>query len=145
MPFLVGPLVGLLFMVPFLHVLSIPLGIILLWLQPSEITWQNTWWWIIFAPIGVDVFGQFLDDWVLSPMIQGKTTEMDMPTILFASMAGGALAGMYGLLVAIPVAACIRIVVKELFWPRFRRWARGEERDFLPLSSSDEPPATKTR
>lgn len=137
-PFIIGPLVGLLFMVPFLHVLSIPIGIILLWLQPSSLEFQNTWWWIIFAPIAVDVLGQFLDDWVLSPIIQGKTTEMDMPTILFASMAGGALAGMYGLLVAIPVAACIRILVKELFWPKFRRWARGEERDFLPISSSEE-------
>jgi predicted PurR-regulated permease PerM len=141
MPFLVGPLVGLLFIVPFLHILSIPLGIILLWLQPSSLAWQNTWWWILFAPIGVDLLGQFLDDWVLSPVIQGKTTNMDTPTILFASMAGGTLAGLYGLLVAIPVAACIRILVMELFWPKFRRWARGEERDFLPIASDDSAPA----
>lgn len=138
MPFLVGPLVGLLFMVPFLHILSIPLGILLLWLQPSPIAWQNTWWWILFAPIGIDLIGQFLDDWVLSPVIQGKTTEMDMPTILFASLAGGTLAGMYGLLVAIPVAACIRILVKEVFWPKFRAWAQGKERDFLPIASAEE-------
>lgn len=138
MPLVVGPIAGLLYIVPFLHILTIPIGILLLWLQPSAIEWQNTWWWIIIAPIAVDVSGQFLDDWVLTPTIQGKTTEMDAPTILFASMAGGALAGMYGLLVAIPVAACIKILVKEIFWPKFRRWARGETRDFLPIDSADE-------
>jgi predicted PurR-regulated permease PerM len=138
-PLVIGPIAGLLYIVPFLHILSIPVGIILLWLQPSSIEWQNNWWWIIFAPVVVDVAGQFLDDWVLSPTIQGKTTNMDTPTILFASMAGGALAGMYGLLVAIPVAACLRILIQELFLPRFRRWARGQERDFLPISSDDAP------
>lgn len=141
MPLVVGPLAGMLYIVPFLHLLSVPVGIILLWLQPSSIEWQNAWWWIVFAPFGVDLCGQFLDDWVLSPTIQGKTTNMDTPTILFASMAGGALAGMYGLLVAIPVAACVRILFQDLFWPKFRRWARGQERDFLPISSEETPKA----
>lgn len=139
-PLIVGPIAGLLYIVPFVHLISIPVGILLLWLQPSDLDWQNHWWWIIFAPIGVDVFGQFLDDWVLSPMIQGKTTNMDAPTILFASMAGGTLGGMYGLLIAIPVAACIKILISDLFWPRFRRWARGEERDFLPIESDESAP-----
>ena len=58
---------------------------------------------------------------------------MDTPTILFASIAGGSLAGIYGLLVAIPAAACIKILLREVFWPRVRRWAEGKERDFLPL------------
>ena len=79
------------------------------------------------------VLDQLLDDYVLTPAIQGKNTNMDTPTILFASIAGGSLAGIYGLLVAIPAAACIKILLREVFWPRVRRWAEGKERDFLPL------------
>ena len=83
--------------------------------------------------VGVWMLGQFMDDYVLTPRIQGKTTGMDTPTILFASLAGGVLAGVYGLLIAIPVAACIKILLKEVFWPRFKAWSEGRRRDFLPI------------
>ena len=131
-PLLLGPLVGMLFIVPFVHVIGVPIAIVLMALDPSGAAWSH-WWWIVFAPIGVYVGAQLLDDWVLSPTIQGKNTGMDTPTILFASFAGGALAGVYGLLLAIPVAACIGILLKEVFWPKFRAWGKGKERDFLPI------------
>ena len=53
--------------------------------------------------------------------------------ILFSSIAGGVLAGFYGLLLAIPVAACVKILLNEVFWPRFKKWAEGKEQDFLPI------------
>ena len=52
---------------------------------------------------------------------------------LFVSLAGGVLAGFYGLLLAIPVGACLKILLNEVFWPRFRQWAEGRARDFLPI------------
>jgi predicted PurR-regulated permease PerM len=81
----------------------------------------------------VYVCAQLLDDWVLTPTIQGKTTDLSIPLILFASIAGGALAGIYGLLIAIPAAACLKIVLDEVVWPKFKAWAAGRERDFLPI------------
>jgi predicted PurR-regulated permease PerM len=133
--FVLGPIVGLLFIVPFAHVIGVPIAMLLMSLQPSEIAWQNEWWWIVFAPLGVYMGAQFFDDYILSPMIQGKATNMDTPTILFASLAGGALGGVYGLLLAIPVAACIKILAQEIFWPRFRDWAQGKKPDFLPIEN----------
>jgi predicted PurR-regulated permease PerM len=59
---------------------------------------------------------------------------MSMPTILFASIAGGALGGVYGLLLAIPVAACLKILAKEFLWPRVEAWVKGEAADILPIS-----------
>jgi predicted PurR-regulated permease PerM len=88
---------------------------------------------MVFAPIIAYQVGQFFDDYVLTPQIQGKSTDMDVPSILFATIAGGAIAGIYGLLLAIPVAACIKILLREIFWPKFRRWATGQEKDFLPI------------
>jgi predicted PurR-regulated permease PerM len=62
---------------------------------------------------------------------------MDMPTILFAVLAGGIIAGFYGILLAIPAAACLKILMRETFWPRFRAWADGRVKDFLPISRYD--------
>ncbi|MBX3404826.1 MAG: AI-2E family transporter [Phycisphaeraceae bacterium] len=133
MPLVLGPVIGLLFIVPFVHVIGVPVAIVLMAIEPSGAAWQQQWWWIVFAPVGVYLGAQMLDDYILSPTIQGKATGMDTPTILFASFAGGALAGVYGLLLAIPVAACIKILLKEVFWPKFRAWGQGTERDFLPI------------
>lgn len=133
MPLVLGPVIGLLFIVPFVHVIGVPIAIVLMAIEPSGAAWQQHWWWIVFAPVGVYTGAQLLDDYILSPTIQGKATGMDTPTILFASFAGGALAGVYGLLLAIPVAACIKILLKEVFWPKFKAWGQGKERDFLPI------------
>ena len=53
--------------------------------------------------------------------------------ILAVWIAGGALAGFYGLLVAIPTAACVKILLNEVFWPRFRAWSQGQAPDILPI------------
>lgn len=147
MPLLLGAIVGALFIVPFIHVLGVPVAIVLLWLDPGSgplaqlvggigADGQATWWWVLFAPVVAYLIAQFLDDWVLSVTISGKATNMDTPTILFASLAGGVLAGLYGVLLAIPVAACVKIVVKEVMWPRFKQWAAGQAADFLPISAA---------
>jgi predicted PurR-regulated permease PerM len=132
-PLILGPVVGMLFLVPYVHFLGVPVAALLVWLEPGGPSWQQEWWWVLGAPLGVYLCCQMLDDYVLTPMIQGKTTGMETPTILFASMAGGALAGVYGLLIAIPVAACIKILLTEVFWPRFTAWAEGRAPDFLPI------------
>lgn len=132
-PLILGPAVGVLFIVPFVHVLGVPAAMLMMWLDPGGVGWQREWWWVVFAPIGVYLAAQVLDDYVLTPKIQGKATGMDAPAILFASIAGGVLAGVYGLLLAIPAAACVKIVLREVFWPRFKAWSEGRERDLLPV------------
>jgi predicted PurR-regulated permease PerM len=143
-PLLLGPIVGALAIIPFVSSLALPLAMILMVVEPEAAhwAWQQNWWWIVGGPLLVYGLERILDDYILTPAIQGKATDMDTPSILFASLAGGVLAGVYGLLIAIPVAACIKIMMKEVFWPRFRAWAEGKERDFLPISprDSDKPP-----
>lgn len=132
-PLILGPIVGICCLMPFVSgAVGIPTAVILLALEPAT-GFQGTWWWIVGSPILIFMIAQGLDDYVLSPVIQGKNTDMDMPSILFAVIAGGALAGVYGLLIAIPTAACIKILLREVFWPKFRSWAHGEAKDFLPI------------
>ncbi len=134
-PVLFGLVIGVLSIVPYLAIIGIPATIIAMWLDPSG-GFRGEWWWIVIAPVVVYNLGQAADDYFLTPAIQGKSTDLDTPSILFASLAGGILFGFYGLLIAIPLAACIKIALREVFWPRFKAWAEGHEADFLPIKRS---------
>ncbi len=133
--FILGPVVAILSIVPYLAMVGIPISIALLWIE-GHTGFRGEWWWVLGAPCAVYFLGQALDDYLLTPMIQGKSTNMDTPTILFATLAGGVLFGVFGMLIAIPLAACIKILIQELFWPRFKAWAEGREKDFLPIGEA---------
>lgn len=133
-PFIVGPLVGVLTLAPYASSLGMPVAMALMFLSPTAHgDFRDNWWWILAAPIGVQIISQILDDYILSPTIQGKNTDMSMPLILFASIAGGVLGGFYGLLLAIPIAACGKILVAELVLPRLHAWSKGTTQDILPI------------
>jgi len=136
-PLILGPVVGILSIVPYVALVGVPVSIVLLWLEPSGVAWQNAWWWVLGAPVAVYFAVQALDDYVLTPLIQGKSTNMETPFILFASIAGGAVAGVYGLLLGIPVAACAKILITEVVWPRFEAWKEGRAKDPLPFGTKN--------
>lgn len=141
-PLLLGLVVGLLCLVPYAATAAIPVVMAVMWLKPGNAPWQDEWLWIVLAPIGVHAIAQLIDDYVLTPSIQGKHTGMDTPAIVFASLAGGTLAGFFGLLVAIPAAACIKILVREVVAPQFTKWAQGRATDPLPISPGAPPGRT---
>lgn len=130
--FVLGPIVAVLSIVPYLALVGVPVTIVLLWLE-NHTGMRGNVLWVIGAPAAFYFVAQALDDYVWTPAIQGKGTGMSTPMILFASLAGGALFGVFGLLIAIPIAACLKIVIEELAWPRFKAWADGRAEDFLPL------------
>lgn len=131
--FILGPIVAVLSIVPYLALISVPISIILLGVE-GHAGFRGHWLWIIGAPTVFYFIAQALDDYVWTPWIQGKSTDMSTPMILFASLAGGVLFGVFGLLIAIPIAACVKILLQEVFWPHFKRWTEGDEEDFLPIA-----------
>jgi predicted PurR-regulated permease PerM len=138
-PLLMALFAGVLMLAPYAQWLAVLVAIGLLWLGVGGPggplgAWQANWWWAIAGPLLVHGIGQLLDDYVLTPKIQGETTGMDTPTILFASLAGGILAGFYGLLLAIPVAACLKILLREIVWPQIKAWAEGRAKDPFPVA-----------
>ncbi len=132
--FILGPIIAILSIVPYLALVGLPVSIVLLWLE-NHAGIRGTWWYVLLAPTIFYHLAQALDDYVWTPLIQGKSTEMSTPMILFASIAGGALFGVFGLLIAIPLAACIKIAISELVWPVFRDWAEGRRKDLLPFGA----------
>ncbi len=135
--FILGPITGIISIVPYAALISLPIASFLLYVEPNYIAWQDAWWWTLGGPAIVYFSLQAADDYVLTPLIQGKETDMETPAILFASIAGGALFGPFGLLLGIPVAACVKILLREIVWPRVDAWTKGEADDPLPLGRED--------
>jgi predicted PurR-regulated permease PerM len=89
---------------------------------------------VLVWPTVVYVLAQGLDGWVVEPIVQGKATDLDPVSVLVAVLIGGALAGLLGMLIAIPTAACVKIVSREIVLPRLRAMAAG--RDYQPNAKS---------
>lgn len=66
---------------------------------------------------------QAFEGWVLTPWIQGRELSMHPLTILTLVLIGGAVGGLYGMLLAIPVVACGKILFKEVLSDRLQSWA----------------------
>lgn len=129
-----GLIVGIFCAVPYLSIIGLPVAIILLAVEQFsvDIDHRMTWWGIILWPTVVYMIAQTLDDWVLTPLIQGKSTNLAPVSIVVAILAGGSIAGIYGMLLAVPVAACIKILLREVLMPRIHEWTEGRASDPLP-------------
>jgi predicted PurR-regulated permease PerM len=45
-------------------------------------------------------------------------------TILIVVFVGGTVGGLFGLIFAIPVATCLKILIEEFIRPRWLQWVR---------------------
>lgn len=66
----------------------------------------------ILLIVGVYYLAQLIQDYILSPFILGKAVRLHPLVILFAALAGGNLAGILGLILAVPVAASLKIILE---------------------------------
>lgn len=89
-------------------------------------------WEALLWPTVAYVLAQLVDGWVVEPLVQGKATDLNSLTILLAVVTGASVAGLLGMLLAIPVTACLKILAEELLLPRLRAYAHRES----PPSSS---------
>ena len=123
---LLGLLSGLLNLVPFMAVLGWVAAVSLALVD--HLAGGGTFSiWVVAWPTLVYVAAQALDGWVVEPVVQGKATDLDPLMVLLAVFAGGALAGLLGLLLAIPVAACVKILCQEVVFPQLRAYVHRDE------------------
>jgi len=71
--------------------------------------------------VGVDQ----IEGHVLTPNVMRQQTSVSQPAVIFAFLAGGALGGLLGALVAIPLSGAIRVLVLEVVVPAVQRRTRG--------------------
>ncbi|TAK77861.1 MAG: AI-2E family transporter [Gammaproteobacteria bacterium] len=101
-----GVIGGLLSIVPYLGSIFIVVSASITALVQYG-TWQSLLWvW------GVYLIGQGIEGYVLTPYLVGERIGLHPVAVIFAIMAGGALFGFFGVLIALPTAAVIMVLVR---------------------------------
>jgi len=130
-----GVAAGVLAVVPYLSGVVLLLAVPMLAVAQLQLpeTERMSMLWVVLGPTIVFAAVQALEGNVLTPIIAGRATNLDPVTVFVAILAGGSVAGVYGMLLAIPLAACAKILIREVALPRIRAWATGTAKDPLPL------------
>ncbi len=111
---LLGLLVGVLNFVPFLAtIIGLPMSLIVTYLHFNDVA-HPIYVLVVFAAV------QLLETFILAPLIQGKMVGLHPLTTLLLLLIGAHFAGILGLLLAIPLAAGLKILHHELFEPKAR-------------------------
>ncbi|BCA53829.1 putative integral inner membrane protein [Nitrospira sp. KM1] len=110
---LLGIMTGLLTIVPYLAIAGWPVALLLKYVDMVSSGGAPAWSDVLIWPSAVFLLVGFLEGWVLTPWIQSKTMELSAVAVLLAVMIGGGAGGMLGLLLAIPVTACGKIIWEE--------------------------------
>jgi predicted PurR-regulated permease PerM len=133
---LIGIIAGFLNLIPFVGpVVGGALAALVALLNSDP--WQAVW--AVLIMIGV----QQLDNHLITPMIQRARVNLSPLVIVLALIVGGALAGLLGVVVAIPATAAIRIVVGHLWRTRIlgQSWEEASE----AMIEMTEPPERLAR
>jgi len=69
-------------------------------------------WRPVAVVLGIFAVGQLLNDYVLTPNLVGDKVRLHPLWVLFALLAGGALLGFVGVVIAVPVSAVIGVLAR---------------------------------
>lgn len=120
---LLGVGTGLLNIVPWASAVGWPVAVALAYAESVNGGGTIDWLRVFLWPSLVYGLVQGLDGWVLTPWIQSRAVDLSAVTVLIVVFVGGAVGGVFGLLLAVPIAACVKILLREIFMPRVRDWA----------------------
>jgi len=98
---IIGPIIGF-----------VPAFIVVLATEPDK------WWWVILFYLGV----QAAENYLLVPRVHGHSIHMHPALVLLLLTIAGALFGLWGVLLVVPIAATIRDVYAYIY----RRLAEAE-------------------
>ncbi|HZM00971.1 MAG TPA: AI-2E family transporter, partial [Planctomycetota bacterium] len=93
--------------------------------------------------LGLFIAAEALEAAVLYPLVLGRETGLHPVTLVIVLLAGGALMGTLGVLVAIPLALIMKVLWLELVMPLYRAWAypTADEGSRLIVPAEAESPA----
>ncbi len=84
----------------------------------------------IGAGIGVAVYFivyQRFENYVILPRVMNKAIDLSAPTVIITLLIGSGLAGIAVALIALPIVATLKVVIREI-WPRASMAATSRER-----------------
>jgi predicted PurR-regulated permease PerM len=104
---LIGLISGLITFIPYVGSMT---GLVL----GSGVAIAQFWpeWTPVVTVIGIFLFGQFVEGYLLAPKLVGENVGLHPVWVIFALLAFGYLFGFVGLLVAVPMAATIGVLTR---------------------------------
>jgi predicted PurR-regulated permease PerM len=135
---LIGVLAGLAYAVPFLSgALGIGLGVLFSLLE-------FTGWGQVLGVVVIFAVGNFIEGLFLTPRIVGDSLGLHPLAVILAVMIGGSLFGFLGVLLALPTAAVINVVGRDLIalWRSSATYRTGLRSGPSSPASSPNMPAT---
>ncbi|NOZ61746.1 MAG: AI-2E family transporter [Calditrichaeota bacterium] len=108
--FIIGVVAGLANMIPYFGpwVGALP-GVIVAFMDTGSLG-------TVLAVIIAFAIVQLLDNVLVSPLIVSRSVQIHPLLVILVLLVGSALAGIVGMLIAVPVFAVIQVIVKEVFW-----------------------------
>ena len=113
---LFGVAIGLATAIPLLGIAFLIPAVILAMLQPGAGVID------VVGVVGIYVMVQGIEA-VLIPVVMGREVELHPVVLIIALFLCGKLLGVLGLILAVPIAASVRILAREFLWPRVQAWA----------------------
>jgi predicted PurR-regulated permease PerM len=103
----IGPLAGLLSLVPYLGlVVGAGSSFLLAFFEYQDLLHP-------MAALAVFLVAQSIEGWVLTPALLGRSVGLHPVWVLVSLLVGGELFGIPGIIVAVPVAAALRVVIRH--------------------------------
>ncbi|MFQ5806377.1 MAG: AI-2E family transporter [Phycisphaerae bacterium] len=133
-----GALAGVLNLVPFMSVLALPPALILTYLDAADA--GGNWVVAVTLVVGVYLAVQALESFVLTPVIEARASGLHPITTVIALLIGGQLAGLLGMLLAIPITSTLKSLVAEYALPEIRRLATRQAETPAPSDALVTPP-----
>lgn len=135
-----GILVGVLNLVPFLAFLGLPPVLILTYVERTGA--NEDWVMPIVLALAVFLAVQAIENFALSPYVMAQSSGLHPVTAVIVLLIGGQIAGILGMLLAIPVASTLKTLGAEFVMPEVRRLAGIDEKPLFegPLALKDAEP-----
>lgn len=134
MAVVLGLFIGLLNMVPYLQLISLPITAILCLVSTAS-TGVN-FWAIFWESMAVYVVVQCIQDLFLTPKIMGKAMGLNPAIILLSLSVWGALLGFLGLIIALPLTTLLLSYYNNYVIDRYAR-SEVEMAEADPLETPD--------
>ncbi len=110
--FFIGLMAGVLSIVPMVGtIIGFVVSVMVALIQVYDPVTMSVDWQLVGIVIAIFIIGQILEGNVLTPKLIGDSVGLHPLWVMFALLAGGALFGILGMLIAVPVAAIAGVLI----------------------------------